>query len=368
MSGSLTVSPEKAVAFVQATFASGKVSYGSAVLVGRNDLLTATEVVYDIETRQVAQNVKLYFDYTGSLQSSPFISTSFARYFQGLDSNGDGNVGRGDGRAGSLAEAERGVTVLALTTPVGDTRGWLSLDTVFTGGSATLRGYGAPNASSMEVKTGQAVPDRVDSVMDLGMTGGVGKGFLGSPILSGPNARKVVGIVSGADLGTTLGAHLPWMQVDVVVNDAYLTTGTDVFRFFNTRTGAHFFTPFMEEAFQVALTLNEFKFEGMVFGSRATEQNGIVVHRLWDNNTSKHFYTGFEQEYAFLKTQSGWRDEGVGFMAYAEDGADRLDVFRFFNTKTGVHLYTTSEVERDQVFTLSEYRYEGVAFYLDTVW
>lgn len=86
-------------------------------------------------------------------------------------------------------------------------------------------------------------------------------------------------------------------------------------------------------------------------------------YRFFDTKTGDHFFTTSTDELnQILKTAPDYRYEGV-VGAAPDKGVDTEDVFRFYDTKTGDHFYTTSTAERDQILkSLPEYTYEGVAF------
>ncbi len=87
------------------------------------------------------------------------------------------------------------------------------------------------------------------------------------------------------------------------------------------------------------------------------------IYRFYDTATGDHFYTGSSAEKAQIQaTLPSYRYEGAGF-ATPDKAAGTLDVHRFYDTATGSHFFTTSPAERDSVIaTLPSYHYEGVAF------
>ncbi|MBO9422760.1 S8 family serine peptidase [Labrenzia sp. R4_2] len=140
----------------------------------------------------------------------------------------------------------------------------------------------------------------------------------------------------------------------------------EVYRFFNTSTGSHFFTTSLDERNAVIENLDAFSFEGNAFDSNVTQANGTAVFRFYNLSNDVHFYTINAEEAAGLRINSTFRDEGIAYYAAADDSAGGTALFRFFNTQTGSHFYTTSEAERDNIIaTLGQYNFEGVAYYVD---
>jgi len=142
----------------------------------------------------------------------------------------------------------------------------------------------------------------------------------------------------------------------------------EVYRFFNTSTGGHFFTISEGERDQVVATNSNYKLEGVGLYGFATDQGAATeeVYRFFNTKTGGHFFTTSEGERdQVIATNQDYKLEGVGFYDFATDqGAATEEVYRFFNTKTGGHFFTTSEGERDQVIATNQaYKFEGIAFY-----
>lgn len=77
------------------------------------------------------------------------------------------------------------------------------------------------------------------------------------------------------------------------------------------------------------------------------------IHRLYNLNTGRHYYTTSNGERDYLVSLSGWRferDEGYLFPS-ATSGA--TEVFRLYNTLSGAHLYTTNAAMKDAILALT---------------
>jgi hypothetical protein len=139
-----------------------------------------------------------------------------------------------------------------------------------------------------------------------------------------------------------------------------------VYRFYNTETGSHFFTTSIAERNSVIETLDVLSFEGNAFDSNVTEANGTAVFRFYNKDNGVHFYTAAAEEAASLRLNAGFLDEGISYYAANDDSNGGTALYRFYNTQNDSHFYTVSEAERDNIInTIGHYKYEDVAFYVD---
>ena len=148
-----------------------------------------------------------------------------------------------------------------------------------------------------------------------------------------------------------------------------IPAGAAVYRFYNQVERGHFFTADAKEADYVTRNLDRFTFEGIAFHEpvEAPSEGLTDVYRFYNTRAGGHFFTADAAERDSVIANLGdiFRYEGVGFQADADGGEDLLAVHRFYNTVAGGHLFTTSEEERDHVTaTLPQYDYEGVAYYM----
>jgi hypothetical protein len=144
----------------------------------------------------------------------------------------------------------------------------------------------------------------------------------------------------------------------------------EVFRFYNTDAGGHFYTPSEAEAGQVRKTLPSFNDEGV--GFKALNADPPEAHpletdvfRFYNKDAGGHFYTASKAEADKVRnTLENFVDEGVGFRAFEEQVEGTIPVYRFYNTDAGGHFYTPSEAEAGQVRkTLPSFNDEGVGFF-----
>ena len=141
-----------------------------------------------------------------------------------------------------------------------------------------------------------------------------------------------------------------------------------VFRFFNTRTGTHFYTTSTTERDSVIANLPQFSFEGEAFKAASGTSPGLKpVYRFFNTQNGVHFYTISESERdAIVAGLPQFKLEGVAYYASQVAGSGLAPLYRFFQPRTGTHFYTASESERQRVQdTLSNtYTFEGVGYYV----
>lgn len=141
-----------------------------------------------------------------------------------------------------------------------------------------------------------------------------------------------------------------------------------IYRFYNTLTGSHFFTTSIDERNSVITNIPTMTYEGNAFDSNATEAGGgAAVYRFYNSASGVHFYTASADEAANIRANlPQFADEGIVYYASLTADGGGTALYRFLNTQNSTHFYTTSEAERDNtIATLGHYTYEGVAYYVD---
>lgn len=141
-----------------------------------------------------------------------------------------------------------------------------------------------------------------------------------------------------------------------------------VFRFFNRRSGAHFYTPDVAERdLVIAQWPGIFTYEGVAYYTNPATNNKPLF-RFFYKRGGSHFYTADSAEAAMIVSR--WPHifnyEGTTYPVCAQQVADSTTVYRFINRKTSSHFYTASAEERDivQARFSSTFIYEGVAFWV----
>ena len=200
---------------------------------------------------------------------------------------------------------------------------------------------------------------------------------------------SVNGVLSTAPSFTTTtlspGIHMIYFKVEdkfgkwspevwtpyVVGNDG--TIPLPMYRFYNVRTGTHFYTASEAEKHSVVARLSAtYRLEGVAFALDASSTvNDTPLYRFYNFRQGVHFYSASDAEKNHVMATLGnvYRFDGP-VCKVATTSVDTQPVFRFYNFKKGVHFYTASAAERDSVIShLSKtYRYEGVAYYFKPPW
>lgn len=218
--------PYSSVCFIQARW--GDVWYvGSGVLVGRNDVLTASHVIYDIALGGLADEIIVMPSYDATYSSQVGVSDDgvyhsvFTQYYTDFDPDGDGLVYSGDGTVAGYGGAERDVALITLGEAAGDVYGWMGIDTNFSSGSINLTGHPSALDNFSSNTQGQTYADSVDwffSISSFGVSPGNSGGPLWYDNGSGP---RVIGVVSTGIAAADLGAH-QWLINAIGANDHYM--------------------------------------------------------------------------------------------------------------------------------------------------
>ena len=141
------------------------------------------------------------------------------------------------------------------------------------------------------------------------------------------------------------------------------------YRFYNSTTGAHFFTTNETERDNIVANLSPpFALEGPAFSVASAFSPGLSpVHRFYNTQTGVHFYTITESERAnVVANLPHFTYEGVAYHASEVAGAGLTAFHRFFVPSRGFHFYTASESEKDGIIAnlSATYTYEGVGYHV----
>jgi uncharacterized delta-60 repeat protein len=194
----------------------------------------------------------------------------------------------------------------------------------------------------------------------------------GSPTPSDPSGPSVSRSAEQPPVDTVEAPTAPSVATtsEVVPSQrkAAETSLSAVYRFLNTRTGAHFYTVSAQERDEVIANLPQFQFEGIAFYALTSPtEDTQPVYRFYNRLTGTHFYTiGVEERDRVVMTlRHIYILEGISWYASTGSGAGWTAMSRFYNRQTGTHFYTASLAERDQILaTLPWMIYEGVAYYV----
>ena len=222
--------PNKTVVYIRCKF-KGKEGWGngSGTIVGKNDILTASHVVYDERYDGWATETRIYTSRNAYLSnSSSYYTYKWARG-RNWDENGDGLLAQGDNKYNSLYETENDIALLSLATDIGSIYGSMGLKFDFQSGTASKLGYPGKYNYNLYYDEGFVDKHSVDNYFQFDKDEiEINGGDSGGPIYvnSGGNAGyQVIGIISGKGTisgnGTAcaLNAHSTWIKDEIESNN-----------------------------------------------------------------------------------------------------------------------------------------------------
>lgn len=142
----------------------------------------------------------------------------------------------------------------------------------------------------------------------------------------------------------------------------------DIFRFYDTRTGTHFYTASSVERDNIVAAAPNYRFEGNSFDQVDDARGEVDIFRFYNKDTGTHFYTASTVERDnVIATGANYAYEGTAYRASLDDANDTLDALhRFYDTRTGAHFYTSDETEVAKILgDLPTYQHEGIVYYVD---
>jgi hypothetical protein len=160
-----------------------------------------------------------------------------------------------------------------------------------------------------------------------------------------------------------------------------------VFRFFNVRDSAYFYTNTVAERDMVirqstdpSFTPSEpvwpYFYQGATFEQAHSSGGAQPVYRFYNFVTGHHFFTVSEAEKEMVLRESSdptftpenglwpFNYEGVGFSAFGSAGhPDASPVFRFYSPSLNRHFFTASADEAQEIRLTGVWNDEGIGFY-----
>lgn len=155
-----------------------------------------------------------------------------------------------------------------------------------------------------------------------------------------------------------------------------------VWRFFNTRDNAFFYTGDLEEKNAIIRNSDQtldgavkwpYVYQGSTFEFAHSYGSSVPVHRFYNTQTGHHFFTTNPSEIAYIKAQSAaglwpFLDEGDRFRVYATDPTpsgqgQEIAVHRFYSPSLNRHVFTADSTEVANLKLTGVWNYEGIAFW-----
>ena len=132
------------------------------------------------------------------------------------------------------------------------------------------------------------------------------------------------------------------------------------------KAGTHFFCATDAEFLNVYENLgNVFKYDGIAYGAPSSAAEGLVpLYRFFNKKSGVHFYTMDEAEKARVMAMADlYTYEGVAYNVSTD--ARLQPVYRFYVPARNAHFYTLDTSEIFGSAKLSNYyHFEGVAYYV----
>lgn len=159
-------------------------------------------------------------------------------------------------------------------------------------------------------------------------------------------------------------------SISTTVADTASTTG--VYRFFDTYTGTHFFTADLGERDSVLANNNNLIEETNGFGAVvSSDPNSKPVFRFYDNVRGTHFFTASvsERDSVIASRSDLLYEPNSTFYENTVALPGTLPVYRFFDRNLGTHFYTGDQNEFNGLTTQSsatyraDFTFEGISFY-----
>lgn len=219
------------------------------------------------------------------------------------------------------------------------------------------------------------------TIADLAGNGVDLSGLVGNP----PGILQVNGSTPTPATGTTPIIVSGGSAAGTATAAATATLG--VYRFFDTNTGTHFFTADGNEKDGLKNSASRGYRPDLVqetngFGAidpNSTDTSKVQVYRFFDTAHGTHFFTASQTEADTLRNSNsvGYRPDLIfeassSFYEHATQQSGDTAVYRFFDSKFGTHFYTGDQKEYTAITTPGAATFradlvsEGVGFYAPT--
>jgi V8-like Glu-specific endopeptidase len=211
--------PYSAVVYIEATFPNNTSYIGSGAVVGENDVLTASHIIYSPQDGGLADDITVYPGKDGYVNPYGVYEASSASYFE-VDQDGDSLL--------STQESEDDLAVLGFDAAFGYDTGWFDLDPNQGSGFYNLSGYPSVYADAsgprMTNDYGYVSEDPYDLVFQFSSLE-ANPGNSGGPLWYEDEAgASVIGVVSTSGWAVDVYSHyaelLDWIADNDPVNKA----------------------------------------------------------------------------------------------------------------------------------------------------
>jgi V8-like Glu-specific endopeptidase len=251
--------PYSAIVYVEAIFPDGAEVSGSGVMVGMNDVLTASHLLYSVENGGYAVSVTVSPGYNNGIQPfGEYAAGTWASYQIDLDGN----------NLLTPQDAQYDVGIIGLNTQLGNLTGWFGINPNGTSGSYNLTGYPGiyygPGGAQMTNDIGTVTLNLSYSLFNY-VSIESNPGNSGGPLwYQGTNGPYVVGVASttawAADVSLTYSQILAWVQgndnlIAPIVRDPAVIVYKEMYGFAPTDAQLSVLHVFHESQFNYALSI-----------------------------------------------------------------------------------------------------------------
>jgi len=218
--------PYNCIGLIQVTYPDGTQARGTCTLVGRNDILTATHVLYSPDNGGWAENFDFYFGADFNDLTDQFDDSGYTYSPTSWDMNGWPEQAFTDSSNTTMlqSESQYDVALIGVNTPIGDTLGWLGLNGGYNGTyQANAVGYPVGATGMMEelVSVHKSVYyGTYESYYDV-----LGPGSSGGPLLIGD---YVIGVKSTGTYWADVGFTINQLTSFIDDNNSLLSPPADI--------------------------------------------------------------------------------------------------------------------------------------------
>jgi len=232
--------PGTATVYIEAGWGN-QVMSGSGAIVGKNDVLTASHVIYSKRLGGRPDWIRIYPSYSPT-ERKLGISTHYQplmyQYFSEFDPDGDNFIISGDKRIGSKQGAELDIALLSFNEDIGKKYGSFGWINDFSYGPIQKLGFPGKYGRQLVYDSSNLQYDPIDNSIDIRNKLEVNPGDSGGPLYGyfyDEKYPRVVGVVSTTGAATGIKGHYEWIDRMTRKNDDLI--GKSKAKFFNATKG-----------------------------------------------------------------------------------------------------------------------------------